>query len=207
VNAPWIMRHGVEAFAAMGLPESRGTKAICFNRGFAHPGIVEIEFGMPLREVIEQLGGGGAGGVELEAVLLGGPMGSIVTPNQWDAPVCFSAMAKRGINLGHGGLVAIPKPADWGAILRHLLTFMRDESCGKCVPCRLGSARAHEIARGGLTPGNVETFERILGLMKEASLCAFGRETPGPVKTIIEKFGARILGGVGGVAGVGEVRS
>jgi bidirectional [NiFe] hydrogenase diaphorase subunit len=195
-NLPWIMRHGAPAFAAMGSPDSRGTKAICLNRGFANPGIVEIELGMPLREVIMNLGGGGAGGAELEAVLLGGPMGSIVTPDLWDTPLCYVAMAKRGINLGHAGLVAIPKPADWGAILRHLLTFMRDESCGKCVPCRLGSARAHELAREGLTTATLPTFERILGLMKDASLCAFGRETPGPIRTILDKFGHRILGEV-----------
>lgn len=192
-NIPWIMEHGAAAFAAMGTADSKGTKALCFNKGFAKPGIVEIEFGMSLGDAIFKLGGGGAGGVELEAVLVGGPMGSIVTPDQWDAPICFTAMAKRGINLGHAGIVAIPKPADWGAMLKHLLAFMRDESCGKCVPCRLGSTRAYEMAMNGLSRRDLPNFERILGLMKEASLCAFGRETPGPVKTILEKFSNRIF--------------
>lgn len=193
VNVPWIMKHGPALYASMGAPDSKGTKAVCLNQGFARPGIVEVEFGVPLREVIEELGEGGAGGSELEAVLLGGPMGSIVTPEQWDAPVCFLGMARRGINLGHAGLVAIPRSADWRAILQHLLTFMRDESCGKCLPCRLGSARAHEIAHRGLTSENLGEFERILALMKDASLCAFGRETPGPVRTILQRFGDRIL--------------
>lgn len=193
VDVPWIITHGAAAYAEMGTPESRGTKALCFNRGFARPGVVEVEFGVTLREAIESLGGGGAGGRPLEAVLLGGPMGSIVTADEWDVPMCFSAMGKRGINLGHAGLVAIPAPADWSEILRHLLAFMRDESCGKCVPCRLGSARAHELAHAGLARGNLPTLERILQLMKEASLCAFGRETPGPVRTILDKFGDRIM--------------
>ncbi len=192
-NLPWIMAHGPAAFAAMGTPDSKGTKALCFNKGFATPGIVEIEFGMSLRDAIFNLGGGGAGGAELEAVLVGGPMGSIVTPDQWDTPICFVTMAKRGINLGHAGLVAIPKPADWRAMLRHLLAFMRDESCGKCVPCRLGSSRAYEMAMSGLSRGDRPNLERILALMKEASLCAFGRETPGPVRTILEKFGDRVF--------------
>ncbi len=192
-NLPWIMEHGAAAFASMGTADSKGTKALCFNKGFARPGIVEIEFGMSLGDAIENLAGGGAGGVELEAVLVGGPMGSIVTPDQWDAPICFTAMVKRGINLGHAGIVAIPKPADWGAMLKHLLAFMRDESCGKCVPCRLGSTRAYEMAMGGLSRRDLPNVERILALMKEASLCAFGRETPGPVKTILEKFGDRIF--------------
>lgn len=191
-NVPWIIQHGPAAYAEMGTPQSRGTKALCFNRGFARPGIVEIEFGLPLREAIDQLAGGGAGGTELEAVLLGGPMGSIVTPDQWDTPICFTAMAKQGINLGHGGLVAIPRPADWNAVLRHLLTFMRDESCGKCVPCRLGSLRAHEIASAGLNATTLPAMKRIMDLMGVASLCAFGRETPGPIKTILDRFCDRL---------------
>jgi NADH:ubiquinone oxidoreductase subunit F (NADH-binding) len=121
-------------------------------------------------------------------------MGSIVTPDQWDAPLCFAGMARRGINLGHAGLVAIPKPADWSAILRHMLTFMRDESCGKCTPCRLGTLRAHEIAAAGLKRADLPRFESIMELMKVASLCAFGRETPGPINTILEKFGDRLFG-------------
>lgn len=192
-NIPWIIARSPADYNAMGTTDSKGTKALCFNHGFANPGIVEVEFGLPLRDAIFSLAGGGAGGAELEAVLLGGPMGSIVTPDQWDAPICFAGMARRGINLGHGGLVAIPKGADWNALLRHLLTFMRDESCGKCVPCRLGSLRAHELAKAGLSPSTLPGFQRIMALMKEASLCAFGRETPGPIVTILERFGDRIL--------------
>ncbi|CAG0984995.1 bidirectional [NiFe] hydrogenase diaphorase subunit [Phycisphaerales bacterium] len=192
-DIPWILEHGAEAYSQLGTPDSRGTKAICLNHGFARPGIVEVEFGVTLREVIENLAGGGAGGAEIEAVLLGGPMGSIVTPDQWDAPICFTGMSRRDITLGHGGLVAIPKGSDWRAILRHLLVFMRDESCGKCVPCRLGSARAYELAREGLSGESLAILRRILGTMTDASLCAFGRETPGPVRTILEKFGGRVM--------------
>jgi NADH:ubiquinone oxidoreductase subunit F (NADH-binding) len=193
VNVPWLLLHGEKALAAMGTTDSRGTKAMCLNRGFARPGIVEIEFGMTLRELIERHAGGGAGGVELEAVLLGGPMGSIVTPDQWDVPICFAGMAAKGINLGHGGLVAIPRPADWSLILRHLLAFMNDESCGKCTPCRLGSARLHALASSGVRTADLAEVNRILSLMKEASLCAFGRETPGPVRTILEKFASQVV--------------
>jgi NADH:ubiquinone oxidoreductase subunit F (NADH-binding)/NADH:ubiquinone oxidoreductase subunit E len=193
VNVAWILRHGADLYSEMGTSESTGTKAICFNHGFAKPGIVEVEFGVTMRDAIENLAGGPRPGTQIEAVLLGGPMGSIVTPDQWDAPICFTAMAKRGLNLGHAGMVAIPRGADWGTILRHLLTFMRDESCGKCVPCRLGTLRAHEIAQGGLSSLNLPHFQQIMDLMKVTSLCAFGRETPGPVRTILEKFGDRIL--------------
>ncbi len=187
-NIPWIFERGADAYAAVGTADSKGTKALCFNHGFAKPGIVEIDFGVTLRSAIEELAGGSADGRPLEAVLLGGPMGSIVTPDQWDAPICFASMARRGITLGHGGMIAIPRGVDWRALLHHLLTFMRDESCGKCVPCRMGTIRAHELSKKGLTRNDAPQLERILALMKEASLCAFGRETPGPVKTILEKF-------------------
>lgn len=188
-NVGWLLRHGAKAYAAMGTPDSRGTKAVCFNRGFANPGIVEVEFGMSLREAIVGLGGGGRDGVGLQAVLIGGPMGSIVTPDRWDVPICFASMAKAGINLGHGGLVAIPEGTDWTVLLRHLIGFMRDESCGKCTPCRLGSQRLHSLAAAGMHDGDLHEVERILSLMRHASLCAFGRETPGPVETILRLMG------------------
>jgi NADH:ubiquinone oxidoreductase subunit F (NADH-binding) len=188
-NVGWLLRHGAKAYAAMGTADSRGTKAVCLNRGFANPGIVEVEFGMSLREAIVGLGGGGRDGVGLQAVLIGGPMGSIVTPDRWDVPICFASMAKAGINLGHGGLVAIPEGTDWTVLLRHLIGFMRDESCGKCTPCRLGSQRLHSLAAAGMHDGNLHEVERILSLMRHASLCAFGRETPGPVETILRLMG------------------
>jgi len=192
-NVPWIMEHGVQAYASMGTADSKGTKALCLNKGFANPGIVEVEFGGSLRDVIDRIGGGGASGEEIVAVLLGGPMGSIVLPDQWDVPICFAAMQRSGINLGHGGLVAIPASVDWSQLLRHLLGFMRDESCGKCSPCRLGSMRLHEIASGGLNAQSVEEFKSILALMRHASLCAFGRETPGPIEAILSRVGGDVV--------------
>jgi bidirectional [NiFe] hydrogenase diaphorase subunit len=188
-NVGWVLRHGAKAYAAMGTADSRGTKALCFNRGFANPGIVEVEFGMSLREAIVGLGGGGRDGAVLQAVLIGGPMGSIVTPDRWDVPICFASMAKAGINLGHGGLVAIPEGTEWSVLLRHMIGFMRDESCGKCTPCRLGSQRLHAIAAKGMQDGDLPEAERILSLMRHASLCAFGRETPGPVETMLRLMG------------------
>ena len=122
-------------------------------------------------------------------------MGSIVTPDRWDVPVCFAAMSAAGISLGHAGLVAIPEGADWRGILLHLLGFMRDESCGKCVPCSLGGARAEKLVLAGLDHNRREELDRVLDLMRTASLCAFGRETPGPVRTILERFGDRVLEG------------
>jgi NADH-quinone oxidoreductase subunit F len=190
VNVPAILEMGPEAYAALGTPGSRGTKALCLNRGFVRPGIVEVEFGTPLREVIEA---GGGGRRPLAAVLLGGPMGSLVAPEAWDVPVCYAAMAERGIRLGHGGLVAIPEDVDPALLLHHLLGFAARESCGRCVPCALGSARAVALAREG--PAARARLARVLEVMEQASLCGFGQLVPGPIRELLERFGDRALAG------------
>ncbi len=193
VNVPWIMRHGAAAYRALGTAESSGTKAICLNHGFARPGIVEIEMGMTLRDLIEREAGGPREGETLEAVVLGGPMGSLLAPEEWDVPVCYAALSRRGIQLGHGGLVAVPRGADFRALLEHWLEFMQDESCGKCVPCRVGSRRALECARGDRGGDRRPEIERLLEVMADASLCAFGQQMPRPMRRMIERFGDRIF--------------
>jgi len=193
VNVPWIVRRGPGAYRAVGTARSPGTKAICLNHGFARPGIAEVAFGTPLRAVIEDVAGGGREGRRLDAVILGGPMGTILAPGEWDVPICYGAMADRGIQLGHGGLVALPEGTDYLALLVHWLTFMQDESCGKCVPCRLGSRRALDTARRlaepGVPPGEkdelVTALHRLCGVMADGSLCAFGQLMPGPVRWIL----------------------
>lgn len=199
VNIPWIVRGGgAEAYRKLGTDASSGTKAMCLNHGFAQPGVVEVEFGMPLRELVLEHGGGGAQERRLEAVLLGGPMGSFLTPDRWDVPICYAAMRERGIELGHGGLVAIPEGTDYRALLRHWLEFMKEESCGKCVPCRLGSRKAWEMTGEGNT--RREEFEGLLDVIGAGSLCAFGRRIPKAVQELVDAFGDRIFGDHGGAS-------
>jgi NADH:ubiquinone oxidoreductase subunit F (NADH-binding) len=184
VNVPWIVERGGDAFAAIGTPHSNGTKALCLNAGFAHPGIVEVPFGLSLRDVIQDWGATACSEAEFAGVLLGGPMGSFLTPDRCDVALCWSALAERGIRLGHGGLVAVPRAADLGALVTHLLRFAAIESCGRCLPCRAGSARALELASAGLCE-NSAALRSVLGLMQSASLCPFGRDTPGPIQTLL----------------------
>ena len=106
VNVPWIAREGAERFRAIGSAESPGTLGLCLNAGFAEPGLVEIELGTSLGRVIERAGGDAE---RLAAVLLGGPMGSVLLPDEWDVPLCYTELRSRGIELGHGGLVAVPR--------------------------------------------------------------------------------------------------
>jgi NADH:ubiquinone oxidoreductase subunit F (NADH-binding) len=193
VNVPWILEHGPSEYAALGTKASPGTKALCLNHGFANPGILEIEFGRSLRDVIEQDAGGAAHGQKLEAVLIGGPMGSVALPSQWDAPICYQSMAQRNLNLGHGGLVAVPEGTNIRELFLHWLEFMAEESCGKCIPCRLGSQRALELAQ---TPGGEESLpqlERLFEIMTHGSLCAFGQQMPGPMSEMVKYFGDRVF--------------
>ena len=177
VNAAWIARNGAEAYRALGTRESTGTKALSLNAGFARPGIVEVEFGTSLADVVLREGGG----ADLAAVALGGPMGSVLLPDEWDVPIAFESLRARGLELGHGGLVALPRDTDFGALATDWLEFMADESCGKCVPCRIGSARALELARRGERARLLE----LLDVVAASSLCGFGQDIPAPVRKIL----------------------
>jgi NADH:ubiquinone oxidoreductase subunit F (NADH-binding)/NADH:ubiquinone oxidoreductase subunit E len=186
LNVPWILTRGAEAFAALGTDASPGSKVMCLNWGFRQPGIVEVEFGTSLREVIEVAGGGSRDATPLAAVLLGGPMGNVLQPDAWDLPICYGAMAAQGVRLGHGGIVAVPYGSDFAALLRHWLGFMRDESCGKCVPCAIGSKRALEIAQDSARENALSRLSELCEVIRAGSLCAFGQLIPEAALEIVE---------------------
>jgi NADH:ubiquinone oxidoreductase subunit F (NADH-binding) len=183
VNIPWIAQHGAGEYRQLGVEGAHGTKAMCLNYGFAHPGIVEVEFGTSLRTVIEELGGGGSAGHSIEAIALGGPMGSVLTAMQWDVPVDYRAMHATGVELGHGGMVAFVEGTDYRDVIRHWLEFMALESCGRCVVCRLGSRQALNLV-ASLDKDRAE-LEALLGVIASGSLCAFGRNIPTPVRQLL----------------------
>lgn len=189
VNVPWIIERGARAFTAIGTPASNGSKALCLNAGFAQPGIVEVPFGTNLRDVIQNWGATPCRSDELIGVLAGGPTGSFLAPEACDVTICWEALAESHVQLGHGGLLAVRRDADLPALIRHLLGFMADESCGRCLPCRAGSAQARQLADADLT-GNVEAIRAQLALMRTTSLCAFGLATPGPVETLLARVGS-----------------
>jgi NADH:ubiquinone oxidoreductase subunit F (NADH-binding) len=192
VNIAAIIAKGAQAYRTMGTKESAGTKAMCLDHGFASPGIVEVEFGMTIRELIDAAGGS-ANGDPLKAVILGGPMGSLLLPDEWDVPICYEAMAKSGIQLGHGGLVAVQTGTDYRELLRQWLKFMVDESCGKCVPCRLGSKQAWQAMQADqITREGEQDISKLLTVIEQASLCAFGQYIPVPIRKILEAFGDHI---------------
>jgi NADH:ubiquinone oxidoreductase subunit F (NADH-binding) len=185
VNVPWIVGRGAAAYQELGTPATPGTKALCLNRGFARPGVVEVEFGTSLRRVVSEIAGGGRQGTPLDGVILGGPMGSVVLEDQWDLPLDPAALAEHDIELGHGGIVALPRGTDYTVLLQHWLKFMVDESCGKCVPCRLGSRRALELSFRLGDAAARDELAATLDLTRSASLCAFGQNLPVPAARLL----------------------
>ena len=184
-NIAYIIEHSPEQYKSMGTATSSGTKTLCFNHGFVRPGIVEVDFGTPLQTAIDAAGGSKS---PLAAILLGGPMGCVITPDQWDTPVCYEAMLAQGFDLGHGSIIALPKSADKAALLRHWLSFMADESCGKCEPCSLGSKRSCQIVNEPWSAHSQKQLNDLLHLIGQTSLCAFGREIPRAVSQYLDIF-------------------
>ncbi len=184
INIPWIVERGAAAFRKLGTSASPGTKAFCLNQGFARPGVIEAEFGLSLRELVETHGGGGREGIPLVGISLGGPMGSILLPDEWDVPMDSPVLAERDIQSGHGSLVALLAGTNWQQLMVHWLEFMVAESCGKCVPCRLGSAQALALAQQADTDEADLKLRALLRLIATTSLCGFGQSIPAPVERL-----------------------
>jgi NADH:ubiquinone oxidoreductase subunit F (NADH-binding) len=178
VNVPWIVTHGGEAYAALGFNKSRGTKALSLNSLFNRPGLFEVEFGVTVRHIVEELGGGLRNGGKLKAVLIGGPIIGIIPPHLIDTPLGFEELAAIGAGVGHGGVVAFDEHTSIPELMEHVFSFGAYESCGKCTPCRSGSGRVEEIfanALGGdATKADLQECRELLVALKLASLCGHG---------------------------------
>jgi formate dehydrogenase iron-sulfur subunit len=189
---PNILANGGAWHASLGTEGSRGTMALQIGGRVKQPGLVEVPFGLTLRDVLDRFGGGMAPGARLKAVQVGGPLGSLFPESQLDIPICYDAFAGAGAILGHGGIVVYDDETDMVDLARHFMAFTADESCGKCTPCRVGSVRGREILEriqsGQGTAEDLMLLSDLGETMKSASLCALGGRAPYPVLTAIEHF-------------------
>ncbi|NOT24065.1 MAG: formate dehydrogenase [Nitrospiraceae bacterium] len=192
-SIPNILAKGGAWHAALGTEGSCGTMALQLGGRVKQPGLVEVPFGLTLREVLDRFGGGMAIGSRFKAVQVGGPLGSLFPESQLDIPICYDAFANAGAILGHGGIVVYDQETDMVELARHFMAFTADESCGKCTPCRIGSVRGREILEriqsGQGTAEDLILLSDLGETMKTASLCALGGRAPYPVETAIEHFG------------------
>ena len=189
---PNIFAQGGAWHASLGTEGSHGTMALQLGGRVKQPGLVEVPFGLTLRDVLDRFGGGMAPSSQFKAVQVGGPLGSLFPELQLDIPICYDAFAKAGAILGHGGIVVYDDQTDMVELARHFMAFTADESCGKCTPCRVGSVRGREILeriqRGQGTAEDLILLADLGETMKATSLCALGGRAPYPVLTAMEHF-------------------
>ena len=190
--APTILAEGGKAYAAFGAGRSRGTMPVQLAGNVKRGGLYELPFGVSLREIVFDIGGGTASGRPVRAVQVGGPLGAYFPDSLLDTPLDYEAMAKAGGLLGHGGIVVFDDSVDMAAQARFAFTFCAAESCGKCTPCRIGSTRGAEtidaILAGIDREANLALVDDLLTLMTDASLCALGGLTPLPVGSALKHF-------------------
>ena len=191
-SVPVILDRGAEFYREYGMGRSRGTLAFQLAGNIKHGGIVEKAFGLTLRELLYDYGGGSASGRPIRAVQVGGPLGAYVPESQFDTPLDYEAFAAVGAMLGHGGVVAFDDTAELGKLARYAMEFCAIESCGKCTPCRIGSTRGVEvidrILQGEQRDANVELLRDLCDTMVHGSLCALGGLTPSPVLSALDHF-------------------
>ncbi|HKJ12199.1 MAG TPA: NADH-ubiquinone oxidoreductase-F iron-sulfur binding region domain-containing protein [Ornithinimicrobium sp.] len=189
---PMILADGGEAYAARGTGRSRGTQVCQLAGNIARGGIVEVDFGITVRELLEGYGGGTRSGRPIKTAQLGGPLGAYLHPDQFDVPMDYEALAEAGAMVGHGGMVLFDDTVDMAGMARFAMEFCAAESCGKCTPCRVGSVRGVETIdriRGGQDrEKNLVLLQDLCATMTKGSLCAMGGLTPMPVTSALKHF-------------------
>jgi len=191
-NVPLIMRHGAEWFAARGTERSKGTKIFALTGHVKNTGLIEVAMGTPLRTIVYDIGGGAQNGHDIKAVQTGGPSGGCLPPSLFHLPVDFDTLAEVGSMVGSGGMVVMDQRTCMVDVARYFVNFLEDESCGKCIPCRLGLERMREIitdiAEGRGRPEQLDLLEDLGATMAATSLCALGKTAPNPVLSTLRYF-------------------
>jgi len=191
-NVPLIINKGADWFTAIGTEGSKGTKIFSLVGKVNNTGLVEVPMGMTLREVIYDIGGGIKDGKKFKGVQTGGPSGGVIPESMLDMPVDFDELTKAGSMMGSGGMIVMDEDTCMVDTARYFLTFLEEESCGKCVPCREGIKRMRQIL-DDITEGkgeerDIELLERISATLKDTSLCALGATAANPVLTTLHYF-------------------
>ena len=183
-NVPFIMMNGGDAFAKIGSEKSKGTKVFAVTGKIKNSGLVEVPMGIKLREIIYDISGGTISGKEVRAVQTGGPSGGVIPSEFLDTPVDYENLQKLGSIMGSGGMIVMDTDDCMVDIAKFYLGFCVDESCGKCVPCRIGGYQAlhilNRITEGQGEIEDIATLKKICHSMVKASLCGLGQNAPNP---------------------------
>lgn len=191
-NIPPIIREGGNWFAGIGLPRCTGTKVFALAGDVANAGLVEVPMGTTLRDLIFDIGDGVGEGRSFKAVQLGGPSGGCIAADGLDMSIDYDALVAAGTIMGSGGVVVLDDRASMVEVARYFMGFCKEESCGKCIPCRVGTAQMHDllsaIVAGTASPADLALLERLCDLVKHTSLCGLGQSAPNSVLSTLRSF-------------------
>jgi NADH-quinone oxidoreductase subunit F len=191
-NVPYIMRKGASWFASYGTEKSKGTKVFALTGKIMNTGLIEVPMGITLKEIIYDIGGGIEGGKKLKAVQTGGPSGGCIPADMLDLNVDYESLAKVGSIVGSGGMIVLSEEDCMVNMAKYFIQFTQEESCGKCVPCRVGTKRLLEIMERVTTgqgkESDLELLEALSNSVKVTSLCGLGQTAPNPVLSTLKYF-------------------
>ncbi|MEI8189280.1 MAG: NADH-quinone oxidoreductase subunit NuoF [candidate division NC10 bacterium] len=191
-NIPAIIRNGAEWFAKIGTEKSKGTKVFALAGKIKNTGLIEVPMGTPLRTIIEEMGGGVPDGGVVKAVQTGGPSGGCIPAEALDIPVDYESLASLGSIMGSGGMIVMDQQNNMVDVAHFFMEFCMDESCGKCVPCRAGTAQIHhllsKVREGRAVVEDLDTLDRLCTMVKQTSLCGLGQSAPNPVLSTLRYF-------------------
>jgi len=191
-NIPQIILNGSKWYSSIGTDTSKGTKIFALAGAVRNVGLVEVPMGITLRDIIYKIGGGIVDDKEFKAVQLGGPSGGCIPEKFLDIPIDYERVKEAGSIIGSGGMIVLDEDTCMVNIARYFMDFIQDESCGQCVPCRIGTRRMLEIleriTRGKGEETDIEKLEKLAGVIKETSLCGLGKTAPNPVYSTLKYF-------------------
>jgi NADH:ubiquinone oxidoreductase subunit F (NADH-binding)/ferredoxin len=191
-NIPPIIHKGGSWYATLGTEKSKGTKIFALAGKINNTGLVEVPMGITLEQIIFGIGGGIPGGKKFKAAQTGGPSGGCIPASLLNLPIDYDSLTKAGAIMGSGGLIVTDENTCMVDMAKFFLTFTQSESCGRCVPCRLGTKRMLEILQriteGKGEPSDLETLKELAPMIKDASLCGLGQTAPNPVLTTLNYF-------------------
>jgi len=191
-NVAPILRKGAAWFAAIGTEKSKGTKVFALVGDVNNTGLLEVPMGITLRDLVYKLGGGIPGGKQFKAVQTGGPSGGCIPEQFLDMQVDYESLARAGSIMGSGGMIVMDETACMVDVAKFFMDFTRDESCGKCIPCRVGTTQLYgllnRISEGEGRMDDLDTLERLGGMVNRTALCGLGQTAPNPVRSTLRYF-------------------
>lgn len=191
-NIAPIIRKGAEWFASIGTQKSKGTKVFALAGKIRNTGLIEVPMGTSLKQIVEAMGGGVPNGGVVKAVQTGGPSGGCIPASAFDSPVDYESLTQLGSMMGSGGMIVMDETTNMVDVARFFMEFCMDESCGKCIPCRVGTVQLYKlltkISEGKASFADLELLEELCDMVKNTSLCGLGQSAPNPVFSTLRYF-------------------